>query len=437
MEQADKHLDTPPIAALEREAIDASNRGDRRLAAQIWERLLVHAPDYPRALHALSHLAFQAGDLARARGLLDRLVAADGREVQQWLSLAVICLAMKDEAAEEMAIRGALTVDPYDVVALVLRSQLCIRQGRRREAASACAAVAAVTPPLHQLAPDLRPAVQEALAWRDAYQREFGGFLDEYLAPHVQGIEGACDARDLRRFRESLDVMLGRKRRYDPQPHLFHYQGLAPTSFFERADFPWLDAFEAATSAIREEFLAVLASDTGFTPYINYAQDQPLAQWAELNKSPNWSAFRLLDNGVRIEENAARCPRTMELLASAPQPDQPGRTPSAMFSVLKPRTKIPPHTGVSNVRLVTHLPLIVPPGCGFRVGNDTRAWEEGRAWVFDDTIEHEAWNDSDALRVVLIFDIWHPQLSAAERALITAMNAGMNAFTGQTGGFDL
>ena len=127
----------------------------------------------------------------------------------------------------------------------------------------------------------------------------------------------------------------------------------------------------------------------------------------------------------------------MAALRGAPQPDQPGRTPSAMFSLLKPKTRIPPHTGVSNVRLVTHLPLIVPPGCGFRVGNDTREWETGKAWVFDDTIEHEAWNDSEQLRVVLIFDVWHPQLSAAERAMITAMTAGINQFTQTAGGFAL
>lgn len=425
------------IAALEREALQAGSRGDGHRAAQLWESILVRAPGHARALRALSHQAFQAGDLARARSLFERLVAADGREVQPWLNLAVVCLAMGDEAAEEAAIRGALTVDPYDLVALVLRSRLCIRQGRRQEAASACAAVAAVSPPLDRLAPDLQPAVREALAWHQEHLRSFGGFLDDFLAPYLRELGGEEGKRELQRFRDSLDVMLGRKRRYDPQPQLFHYQGLAPVTFFEREDFPWLDAFEASTEAIRAEFLAVLAQEQGFTPYIDYAEDQPLAQWAELNKSLNWSAFRLIDNGAPVEANAARCPRTMDLLAGAPQPDQPGRTPSAMFSVLKPHTRIPPHTGVSNVRLVTHLPLIVPPGCGFRVGNDTRAWEVGKAWVFDDTIEHEAWNDSEALRVVLIFDIWHPQLSRAERALITAMSAAMNAFSQGADGYGL
>lgn len=101
-----------------------------------------------------------------------------------------------------------------------------------------------------------------------------------------------------------------------------------------------------------------------------------------------------------------------------------------MFSLLRPQTRIPPHTGVANVRLVVHLPLIVPPGCGFRVGNETRIWREGEAWVFDDTIEHEAWNDSDRDRYVLIFDVWNPRLSPAERELITAVMAAMDRYNG-------
>ena len=107
-----------------------------------------------------------------------------------------------------------------------------------------------------------------------------------------------------------------------------------------------------------------------------------------------------------------------------------------MYSLLKPATRIPPHTGVTNVRLVTHLPLVVPPGCGFRVGNDTREWIEGKAWVFDDTIEHEAWNESDRLRVVFIFDIWHPHLAPAERAMITALMKGLNEFAGAATGYE-
>ena len=96
----------------------------------------------------------------------------------------------------------------------------------------------------------------------------------------------------------------------------------------------------------------------------------------------------------------------------------PGKAPTVMFSVLAPHTRIPPHTGTTNTRGIVHLPLIIPDGCGFRVGGETRQWEPGRAWVFDDTIEHEAWNDSDEPRVILILDIWNPLLTEADREVV-------------------
>jgi aspartyl/asparaginyl beta-hydroxylase (cupin superfamily) len=112
------------------------------------------------------------------------------------------------------------------------------------------------------------------------------------------------------------------------------------------------------------------------------------------------------------------------------QPRVAGRSPAAMFSILRPRTRIPCHTGVSNTRLVLHLPLIVPEGCGFRVGGETRQWREGEAWVFDDTIDHEAWNDSDKPRAILICDVWSPRLSAEERELIVTITAAIDDFMG-------
>jgi len=412
-------------AALEREAQTALRSGNPAGAAKLWERLLARQPAHRAALFGLAQLRHRAGDLDAARALLERLVEADGSDKQQWIHLALVCMAQRDEAREDESIRRALVLDPLDLLALILRAALLTRQGKRHAAARAHGAVAAVAPPLDRLAPELRPAVQEALAYREQYDREFGAFLDERLDPVLTGLRGEGTGR----FRESLDIMLGRKRQYLPQPALFQFQGLAPVTFFERRDFPWLDALEAQTAAIRDEFLSVLAQDQGFTPYLQYGEDQPLRQWTELNRSLRWSAFHLVEAGRVNRDNAERCPRTMAALAGAPQPHQPGRTPVAMFSMLKPRTRIPPHCGVSNVRLVTHLPLVVPPGCGFRVGNDVRAWEEGRAWVFDDTIEHEAWNDSDQMRAIFMFDIWHPHLTGPERVLVSAMGGAMQEFS--------
>jgi aspartyl/asparaginyl beta-hydroxylase (cupin superfamily) len=360
-------------------------------------------------------------------------MSAAPHNVQHWLKVAVACRSRDDAQGEEEAITQALSLDPMDLVALILRGNLLERQGRKHEAAQAYGAAVTVAPPAERLHPDLRPALAHAAQFRDRYGSEIASFLDEYLAPRL----GSKDGPDIERFRDALDMFVGRKRRYDSAPAIFSYPHLPAIEFFDRREFPWLDAIEAATGAIRDEFIEVLKAEEGFAPYIAYPPDVPHNQWVELNNSPRWSAFHLYKMGERIEANAAKCPRTLAALAGAPQPAQPGRTPSAMFSLLKPRTRIPPHNGVTNTRLVVHLPLIVPEGCGFRVGNRTREWVPGRAWVFDDTIEHEAWNDSDKLRVVLIFDIWHPHLTESERALVTAFTEGLNAFTGGAGRYEL
>jgi aspartyl/asparaginyl beta-hydroxylase (cupin superfamily) len=154
----------------------------------------------------------------------------------------------------------------------------------------------------------------------------------------------------------------------------------------------------------------------------------PVNQWGELNHSPRWSSFFLWKDGVRQEGACAVCPETAALLARQPMADQPGFAPTAMFSALEARTRIPPHTGSSNTRLLVHLPLILPGPAAFRVGNETRPWRLGEAWVFDDTIEHEAWNDADELRVILIFDVWNPFLEPEERVLISALMRARNDF---------
>ena len=209
-----------------------------------------------------------------------------------------------------------------------------------------------------------------------------------------------------------VDVLLGKKAIYRQEPHSFYFPGLPESQFYDRDQFAWLGAVEAGTDAIREEFEAVWRTDHGFTPYIEYPPGIPVDQWAELNHSPRWSAFHLVRNSARSRrECVPLSARRWRCLARFPAPTLPGRSPNAMFSLLKPRTRIPPHTGDTNVRLVVHIPLIIPEKTGFRVGNDTRPWRLGEALIFNDTIEHEAWNDSDQLRVVLIFVIWHPDLT--------------------------
>ena len=217
-------------------------------------------------------------------------------------------------------------------------------------------------------------------------------------------------------------------------PLLLCFPRLAPIPFHDRALFPWLGEVEAATEMLREELFTVLREDRAkFAPYIQFPPGAPVNQWAELNYSPAWTSFFLWRDGVRQNENCARCPGASALLDRLPLAHQRGYGPSAMFSVLSPRTRIPPHTGSANTRLIAHLPLILPPSCGFRVGNDSRDWRMGEAWVFDDTIEHEAWNDSEETRVILIFDVWNPLLTQAERELVCEMMEALNTYNTEGG----
>jgi aspartyl/asparaginyl beta-hydroxylase (cupin superfamily) len=172
----------------------------------------------------------------------------------------------------------------------------------------------------------------------------------------------------------------------------------------------------------------LLIGDTGFEPYIKPESDRPNFNPRGLLNNADWSAFYLIRNGVEVADNAARCPNTMAALREVPMCQMKGRTPSVLFSLLRPGAHIRPHHGFTNVRLICHLPLLVPAGCGMRVGNETRPWHEGKLTIFDDSIEHEAWNSSDELRVVLLFDIWRPELSQIERELVTAMMTSIDSF---------
>lgn len=360
--------------------------------------------------------AAQSGRLQEARRLLEAAVLETPARIETWLKLAAMCRGTGDLAAAMEAVSRALAIEPLDLSALLMRAMLLEREGKEAEAGEAYGHALA-----QQRAGEAPPA---GLAPMIAHaEQRYSRFQDAKLARLRAGLRGG-DASPVEQAR--IDRFCTNVARitepFAQQPSHFHFPGLPPVEFHERAHFPWLDELEAAAAAIREEFDALVASEAAqLVPYIQYPADVPLRQWESLNRSSDWTAVHLLQNGRRIEQNARHCPRTMALLARLPQPDVAGASPNAMFSLLAPLTRIPPHTGVANTRLVCHLPLIVPPGCGFRVGAEERAWQPGSAFVFDDTIEHEAWNDSAELRVVFIFDLWAWALSAAERSAVAAI----------------
>jgi len=223
------------------------------------------------------------------------------------------------------------------------------------------------------------------------------------------------------RLAEALEIASGQKRRYVQEPTAFIWPGLPAVQFFDSAQFEWAPAVETAAPAIRAELDALLSAGTDdFRAYIQHQTVAPEANKALLGKK-DWSILPLCENGWLTPSVIEKCPVTWETMLQAPLPRIPGWGPTVVFSLLKGGARIAPHNGMFNTRLVCHLPLIVPPGCRFRVGNEVREWEQGKLLIFDDTIEHEAWNDSREDRVVLIFDVWRPELSDQEKFELMAL----------------
>ena len=375
-----------------------------------------------------------AGGFSAGRGTLDaddyvRLAAAsraNPKDTALLMRLAAAALALGRDADEEAALGRLLKIEPRNLQALFQAAELHRRRGEGGVAAAAYRTALQCIPAGAELPANLRPLVQAARTVIDANNRAMEQFLGDRLA----GLRARFAGEPLGRFDKALDTLLLKRRVYRPQPSFMYFPEVPPIEFYDRDLFPWLDGLEAATGEIREELMAVMAEpEESLEPYMNLAGNVT-GLWAELNNSRRWSAFHFWREGAAFEANMARCPKTMAALEAWPRCDIPGFAPTAMFSILEPRTRIPPHVGTNNARLVVHLPLVIPPRCGFRVGAETRPWIEGQAFVFDDTIEHEAWNNSDDWRAVLIVDIWNPHVTAAEREMVRALTDGVNAFYG-------
>ncbi|HYL02098.1 MAG TPA: aspartyl/asparaginyl beta-hydroxylase domain-containing protein [Steroidobacteraceae bacterium] len=413
------------ISSLITAADQAAEAGRHAEAARLLESARAAAPGNPRVLNALGMHALKTGEFAAARQHLEEAVRLDARAPLLWLHLAMARRAQGDAHAEAAALEKALELDPYFSLALLQKATLLERRAKPREAARVYRAFLQCVPPVMQQTPALRQGVERARA----AVASNAAALEQFLQARLAATRAAHRPSPHDRFDHCLDILMEKRRVYTPQPTLMYFPRLPALEFYERADFPWLEAFEAATDQIRAELLQCLADDADqVVPYVDYPAGAPLNQWRELNRSRRWGAYYLIKGGVGVEAHLRRCPKTAALLATAPLARVPGEAPNAFFSILEPRTRIPPHTGVSNTRLVVHVPLVIPAGCGFRVGSETREWRPGEAWVFDDTIEHEAWNGSEEPRAILILDTWNPLLTDAERDLVSVATAALNEY---------
>jgi len=373
------------------DAVAAMRRGDSRAALECVGQAELVAPFDP-------HVKMQKALIYRMSGALPAALAA------------------LDEA---------LSLDPYNFLALLSKGAVVEKMSGERIAARIYENAIKLAPADDKLPPNLKSPLARA---REVVEKTRQA-LFRRLTEQVGDIAGAGGELAQRRLEEAIGVYAGVRKVYQNEPLLLHYPRLAAIPFYPRELFPWLPELEAATPVIQAELQALLAARMDdFAPYMQIPADAPVNQWEELNNSRRWSSLFLWKDGERQAAVCEACPQTAALLGKLPMAHQPGFAPTAMFSALDAHTHIPAHTGSTNVRLLCHLPLVLPGPARFRVGNETREWKMGQAWVFDDTIEHEAWNDADQLRVILIFDVWNPYLEPGERERINAMMAARNAF---------
>ena len=191
-------------------------------------------------------------------------------------------------------------------------------------------------------------------------------------------------------------------------------------AFFDAEVFPWVGELEANWTVIRKELDGVMAYRDELPNFQDISPEQ-----ASLSKDNGWKTYFFYAYGVKAG-TIERCPKTAELLHKIP-----GMT-TAFFSILGPHKHLPPHRGPYKGVIRYHLGLKIPEpasACGIRVGDETRHWEEGKSLIFDDTYDHEAWNDTGEDRVVLFVDFIRPmRLSAAtlNRGVIKAI--GLSPF---------
>lgn len=384
-------------------------------AVRHYNAILSSGNEHPVALNALGMDMLGRGDPIGASAFFARAIRVDPSAPELWMNLAKAQRESGDDDAERLALDGALAIDQRHFMALVRLAEWHDRRGEGVAAAERWSQVLTLA-----MAFDERPpAIEALLAHARAVIARERADLAARIDTALETSRSALDANERRRVDACIDHALGRRPIYTNQCAGIHFPFLPADEFFSRQQFPWLTQLEAQTGTIREELLRVLVEDAAlFQPYVAMEPGTPQNKWSPLDGSVAWSAMHLWKDGRRDDANCARVPRTATIVESLPLSDLPGRTPTVFFSILQPGAHLPAHTGVSNVRAIIHLPLIVPPGCSFRVGGETRDWVEGEAWVFDDTIEHEAWNRSDRMRAILILDAWNPHIADHERAML-------------------
>lgn len=223
-------------------------------------------------------------------------------------------------------------------------------------------------------------------------------------------------SNSFREFRRRIVKDWGGKALWTIEKVMERYSEVPTTPFLDPAQFQWTKVLEDNWQIMREEVDQILENKEAIPNFQDISRDQKA-----LTTDNNWKTYFLYGFGYKAEKNCERCPKTTALIESVP-----GMT-TAFFSILEPGKHIPHHRGVYKGFIRYHLGLLVPEPkeqCRIRVADQYAHWSEGKSMMFDDTYDHEVWNDTDGIRVVLFMDIIRPMrfpASAINNALISAI----------------
>lgn len=410
----------------------ALKHNDEALAEASYAQVLEGQPDDLEALKYLAGCQLLRGAGRRAIELMQAAVAAHPDDAPAWHQLGASYTMDGNMRAAADTLRRALQLAPSMYVARLRLGMALEQLGESRQALIAYFTAINMAQAQGQwlsdetTAPDERHAVQHAVRYVASGRHAlFYGVLEPLRQRYGRS--------ELIRIEQALAGYLGEQpiAWQDPRQRskFFHLPGVPARTYYPRELLPWYAELEAKTSVIRDELHAVLQESQNLEPFLgDKIKDRPDMLAAFGSDRATWDAYFFHRHGKRYDEHCARCPQTAAALDVLPLARVRNHSPEALFSVLRPETHILPHRGVTNIRVTSHLPLIVPPDCAIRVGGEIHAWQEGRCVTFDDTMEHEAWNKSGETRVVMIFDCWNPDMSEIERLAVTDLVEAIGDF---------
>ncbi|WP_428311185.1 aspartyl/asparaginyl beta-hydroxylase domain-containing protein [Hydrocarboniphaga sp.] len=412
------------------QARQAMAAGQLAQAVEVYTAILGVDASHAEALNALAMNAMRSGDLGKGVGLLEKAAQIHPRDALTLNNLGQAYQAANASQQALAAYTAALSVKPELYVTRLSVARLLEQAGRGDEALPLYfKAIADAQRHGRWLSADstslnLQPLVQHAIRVVNEGRRKLFGRL-------MDGLQQQFGSAGLTRVADCLAAYLGERQvQYsDPEqrPTFLYFPGLPASPYLDKRLVPELEQLEASTEAIRYELLAVLDGQTGMERVFldDSVEDVNLRGY---RGKPSWNGYYFHRHGDPRKDNRAACPYTAAALDRLPLCRVREHGPETLFSVLAPGTHLLPHRGVTNTRSVGHLALIVPPDCALSVSGIEYQWSESSTVLFDDTYSHEAWNKSDRLRIVLIFDIWNPYLTEMERAAVKELVMAIGDF---------